>query len=128
MIVQPRLLLPDPADQPCVHVMVAVQPHEHALVLVVADEVAPEIRPRRQILGQDAELLRREVAIVAVPLVGVSNVHSMRIVVVLPAPLGPSRPKISLFCTAKLMLRTASTGAPLDFLSFERKVLRRSLT
>src|SRR5689334_10048751 len=36
----------------------------------------------------------------------------MRSVVVLPAPLGPSRPKISPAATVRSMPRTASTAAP----------------
>src|SRR5213079_383620 len=43
----------------------------------------------------------------AVPAVGCSSVTSMRISVDLPAPLGPSRPKISPSSTAKLMPSTA---------------------
>src|SRR5512147_1819703 len=41
------------------------------------------------------------------PLVGRSRPLSMRMVVDLPAPLGPRKPKISPFCTAKLILSTA---------------------
>ena len=37
---------------------------------------------------------------------------SIRSVVVLPAPLGPRKPKISPRCTSKLTPRTASTVAP----------------
>ena len=43
----------------------------------------------------------------AVPAVGGSSVASIRISVDLPAPLGPSRPKISPSSTAKLMPLTA---------------------
>ena len=43
----------------------------------------------------------------AVPLVGRSNVDSMFSVVVLPAPLGPRKPKISPWFTVKLMPSTA---------------------
>ncbi len=44
---------------------------------------------------------------VAMPLVGRESVESMRNVVLLPAPFGPSRPKISPFLTSKLMSSTA---------------------
>jgi hypothetical protein len=47
--------------------------------------------------------------IVAVPLVGRSKVESMFSVVVLPAPFGPKKPKISPFFTVKLMPLTALT-------------------
>ena len=43
----------------------------------------------------------------AVPLVGSSRVHSMRMVVDLPAPLGPSRPNTSPRGTCKLTPATA---------------------
>jgi hypothetical protein len=46
---------------------------------------------------------------VAVPLVGFSNVESMFRVVVLPAPLGPRKPKISPCFTLKHILLTAFT-------------------
>jgi len=46
---------------------------------------------------------------VAVPLVGRNKVDSMFRVVVLPAPLGPRKPKISPFFTVKLMPSTALT-------------------
>src|SRR5579884_2933203 len=46
---------------------------------------------------------------VATPLVGLRTVHRMRIVVVLPAPLGPSRPKTSPGWASKLTPSTAST-------------------
>src|ERR1700733_15002385 len=49
-------------------------------------------------------------ATVAVPLVGGTNVVSMRISVLLPAPFGPSKPKISPLCTVKLTLSTASSA------------------
>ncbi len=41
---------------------------------------------------------------------GVSTPASMRMIVVLPAPSGPTRPKISPRVTAKLIPRTAATG------------------
>src|SRR5262249_38837580 len=44
------------------------------------------------------------------PLVGGRNVVRIRIVVVLPAPFGPSRPTISPLPTAKLIPSTASTS------------------
>lgn len=47
---------------------------------------------------------------VAAPPVGESSVVSMRRVVVLPAPLGPSRPTISPGATVMSRERTASTG------------------
>ena len=43
----------------------------------------------------------------AVPEVGLRIVHSIDIVVVLPAPLGPSNPKISPESTVMLRLSTA---------------------
>src|SRR5262245_44956376 len=46
---------------------------------------------------------------VAVPPVGRSTVHRMRMVVVLPAPLGPSSPKISPGRASKLTEATAWT-------------------
>src|SRR5713226_6453392 len=52
----------------------------------------------------------------ALPEVGGVSVVSMRIKVVLPAPLGPSRPKISPSCTSKLTSFTA-TKSPNCFLS-----------
>jgi hypothetical protein len=45
---------------------------------------------------------------VALPEVGLVKVQSMFIVVVLPAPLGPRKPKISPGETLKLMLSTAA--------------------
>src|SRR5436190_4656140 len=48
-------------------------------------------------------------AIVASPPSGLISVASIRSVVVLPAPLGPRKPKISPRCTAKSTPRTAST-------------------
>src|SRR5919201_2433879 len=44
----------------------------------------------------------------ATPAVGVSRVQSMEIVVDLPAPLGPRKPKISPACTSRSMPVTAS--------------------
>ena len=49
-------------------------------------------------------------ATIAVPLVGGTSVVSMRMSVLLPAPFGPSRPKISPLCTVKLTLSTASSA------------------
>ncbi len=46
-------------------------------------------------------------ATIAVPLLGGTSVVSMRMRVLLPAPFGPRRPKISPFCTVKLTLSTA---------------------
>src|SRR5579872_733942 len=46
-------------------------------------------------------------ATVAVPLVGVKKQVSMRIVVVLPAPLGPRKPTIWPFCTSNEIWSTA---------------------
>ena len=46
----------------------------------------------------------------AVPEVGSSSVMSILIVVVLPAPLGPSRPKSSPRSTSNEIPRTASTS------------------
>ncbi len=58
-------------------------------------------------------------ATVALPLLGCESVQSMLIVVVLPAPLGPRKPKTSPVPTSKLTPRTAS-NSPKD--------LRRSVT
>ncbi len=49
-------------------------------------------------------------AIDAVPDVGLSSVQSTEMVVDLPAPLGPRKPKISPRFTRRLMPRTASTA------------------
>lgn len=49
----------------------------------------------------------------AFPLVGCSRLHSMRIVVVLPAPFGPSNPKISPQAAEKLTSPTATKGSAL---------------
>src|SRR6476620_4452470 len=49
-------------------------------------------------------------AILAMPLVAGIYVVRMRMVVVLPAPLGPRKPTISPRATSKLMFRTATTG------------------
>jgi len=46
-------------------------------------------------------------AISAEPFVGCNNVVSIFIVVVLPAPLGPRKPKISPFFTENVILSTA---------------------
>ncbi|AKZ58175.1 hypothetical protein SAM23877_5130 [Streptomyces ambofaciens ATCC 23877] len=46
----------------------------------------------------------------AAPPVGASSVVSIRRVVVLPAPLGPRKPRISPARTVRSMPRTASTG------------------
>src|SRR5260370_18839354 len=46
----------------------------------------------------------------AMPLVAGRNVVRMRMVVVLPAPLGPRKPTISLWATWKLMWSTARIG------------------
>ena len=48
----------------------------------------------------------------ASPDVGITRVVSMPTVVVLPAPLGPSRPKISPLCTVRSRLATAFTSPP----------------
>src|SRR5262249_1617027 len=48
----------------------------------------------------------------ALPALGLSTVQSMRSVVVLPAPLGPSRPKISPGAAVKEASSTARTGSP----------------
>src|SRR3984893_2098632 len=48
----------------------------------------------------------------AVPDVGMTRVVSMPAVVVLPAPLGPSKPKISPGCTVKLRAATALKSVP----------------
>jgi hypothetical protein len=45
----------------------------------------------------------------APPEVGFARVHRILIVVDLPAPLGPRKPKVSPGWTSKLMPRTAST-------------------
>src|SRR5215217_4085069 len=47
------------------------------------------------------------------PFVGLASVHSMLIVVVLPAPLGPRKPKTSPASTSKLTPRTASKSSNL---------------
>src|ERR1700761_3765359 len=44
------------------------------------------------------------------PAVGLASVHSMLIVVVLPAPLGPRNPNTSPVATSKSTPRTASTS------------------
>src|SRR3984957_5448320 len=44
------------------------------------------------------------------PDVALASVHKILIVVVLPAPLGPRKPKVSPLVTAKSMPRTASTS------------------
>ena len=49
-------------------------------------------------------------ATIAVPLEGGTSVVNMRISVLLPAPFGPSRPKISPLWTVKLTLSTASSA------------------
>ena len=51
----------------------------------------------------------------ALPEVGRASVQSMLIVVVLPAPLGPRKPKTSPAATSKLTPRTASIS-PKDLL------------
>ena len=56
---------------------------------------------------------------VPLPLVGMSKPHSMRIVVDLPEPFGPRKPKIAPFATFRLRLSTA-TNSP--------KVRRNCLT
>src|SRR5579872_1780037 len=59
-------------------------------------------------------------AIVAVPPVGSSSVESIRRVVVLPAPFGPRKPKISPAWTSRSMPATASTD-PLRDLKTRRR-------
>src|SRR6266508_1087065 len=51
----------------------------------------------------------------AVPLVGSSKVHNIRMVVDLPAPFGPSRPKIS---PRSICRSTPATAVNMDFGSF----------
>src|SRR5581483_7856128 len=67
-------------------------------------------------------------AMVATPPVGLRTVHRMRMVVVLPAPLGPSRPKTSPGWASKLMLSTASTSprrrSRNDFVRFWTWIMR----
>src|SRR6266545_3481099 len=58
----------------------------------------------------------------AVPEVGIRSVISILIVVVLPAPFGPSRPKSSLFSISKLTPRTASISLT------RRRIVRVSVT
>src|ERR1700733_6449766 len=48
----------------------------------------------------------------AEPEVGMTRVVSMPAVVVLPAPLGPSKPKISRACTTRSRLSTALKSVP----------------
>ena len=60
----------------------------------------------------------------AVPWLGVMTVASIRSVVVLPAPFGPSRPKISPARTSNETRSTAWTAPPLG----PRKVLVSSCT
>lgn len=55
--------------------------------------------------------------IVAVPFVGLVRVESIRMTVLFPAPLGPSRPKISPFFMSNVMLSTA-TKSPKAFVKF----------
>src|SRR5437588_882292 len=50
-------------------------------------------------------------ATVAAPLVGFASVHSMLIVVVLPAPFGPRKPNTSPGATSKSTPRTACTSS-----------------
>src|SRR5437879_143110 len=66
----------------------------------------------------------------AVPPLGRSTVHRMRMVVVLPAPLGPSRPKISPGRASKLTWSTAYTSprrrSRNDLVRFLTWIIRRS--
>src|SRR5450755_701300 len=55
----------------------------------------------------------------APPAVGLARVHSMLMVVVLPAPLGPRKPNTSPVATSKFTPRTARTSP---------KLLARSVT
>src|SRR5438105_8491744 len=57
---------------------------------------------------------RSQPATRAVPPLGASSVESMRSVVVLPAPLGPRKPKISPRRTSRSTPATASTCRPRD--------------
>ena len=78
-----------------------------------------ELVGKTRFLQRDADAAANRLRIVAPPrmprisispAVGSSRPSSISMVVVLPAPLGPSTPKHSPFSTAKSMPRTASTG------------------
>ena len=58
----------------------------------------------------NAVLIAAKSATVAAPPVGVRMPHNIWMVVVLPAPSGPTRPKISPGCTSRLRSCTASMG------------------
>ena len=60
--------------------------------------------------------------IVAVPFVGLVNVASIRMVVVFPAPFGPSKPKISHSLTSNEMLSTA-VKSPNFFVRFFTSII-----
>src|SRR3990172_2127649 len=63
-------------------------------------------------LMRATSLLKSKRITCACPDVGRDRPVSMRIVVVLPAPLGPRKPNTSPSCTAKLMPSTACNGGP----------------
>src|SRR6185312_11256712 len=68
MVVKAGLLPRDPAEQPDVEVMVAVEAHVDPLLGIVADEHAPQVGAGGQPLGERAHLVRLEVAVVAAAL------------------------------------------------------------
>ena len=66
-----------------------------------------------QFLTAKLSLTQSWPAILAVPDVGFVRLVSILMVVVLPAPFGPSKPKNSPLGTSKLMALTAVTSIPL---------------
>ena len=97
------------------------------LQVLLGGEVAVE----RRVLEDEADVAADVVALVddvvardvALPPVGRASVQSMLIVVVLPAPLGPRKPKTSPRATSKLTPRTASIS-PKDFCRPETSIAR----
>src|ERR1700709_2540622 len=62
------------------------------------------------------------------PLVGITRVVSMPAVVVLPAPLGPSRPKISPWCTSRSSSSTALSPPGYTLVSCSVRITTSSTT
>ncbi len=91
-----------------------------------AAELADEAGVRAYLLR--ARGPRRSRRRVAVPESIGSSVVSIRRVVVLPAPLGPRKPKISPRCTVMLTPRTASTGPRRDLKLFFSSVAVMTLS
>ena len=69
-------------------------------------EHEPDVAPDVVALGDDVVARRRSPS----PTVGLASVHSMLIVVVLPAPFGPRNPNTSPVATSKSTPRTAWTS------------------